>query len=119
MRFIVENQNCSIINPPEIKQNFDSTLLLHPIPKLYEDCEKVKKVFQYIEKKLYKKAKRDCDKEKYEKLKLMFLEEYGRTFTKEENYETKTCYGPKEPLFYFKISHSSARRIWQGIRYRT
>lgn len=112
-------ETISII-PPKILEYFNEKLLSLPTPKFCDDSETFWKVYQYINKKLYKKCMR-CPFQmgKFEKLFNEFYEVYGRAKAKEDEYKEKTGESLRKPFDYFRSTARRHKGVFDGIKYRS
>lgn len=111
-------KNITILSP-EITQILDKNLLSKPTIKFYDDCERIWKIFQYIERKLKKKCKNHPEMlQKYLKLQQEFMELYERAKTKEDEYEKKKGKPFGQPFHYFKYTDKRYKEIYSGLRFK-
>lgn len=106
--------------PYDIICYYDKLLLNRGPPKLCEDLENLYKIYNYIERKLSKKALYNSKRaEKYNKLKQELLEIYERIKTKEEEFKAKTGDSFQRPFDYFKGPKRNGKRVFKKIRFKT
>jgi hypothetical protein len=108
----------TITFPPEFVQFMDKMLSLPP-PKLCDDSETIHKIYNYIERKLSKKALYNSKRaEKYNKIKQELLEIYERIKTKEEEFEKKNGHAFQGPFDYFNGPKRNGKRVFKKIRFK-
>lgn len=107
---------CSL--PPLIQQYFSNILLQTPC-KLCEDSDTLYQVYQYIKRKLQKKTYRcPVQDKKFIEMEMEFLDLYGRTKAKEDEYKEKTGKSYQEPFDYFKDTSRYHKGLFGRIKYR-
>ena len=104
---------------PEIIQYFNIKLLSRPAVKFCDDAERLWWIYEWIEKKLSKKAmKHEGTRLKYERLKKQFLELYERAKTKEDELEKS---GKKQDFFayiYIGDADRRHRELFKRIKWK-
>ena len=104
---------------PKIIEYFDNDLLSHPIPKFCDDSENLWEIYEYINRKLYRKCLRCPFKmKKFEKMFNEFLELYERAKAKEIEFEKKTGKSHKRPFNYFRDSSRYHKGLYQRLRFK-
>jgi len=111
--------NHSIISALII-QNFNSLLLHRTFPDLYDDSERLWKMYLWINNKLKKKCIKDPIRlEKYLKLEKEFLELYGRAKTKEEEFEEEDKRTRFSPFYGFKGNNKRHPKLLDRIKQKS
>ena len=99
---------------------FDRDLLSRPVPNFYDDSETLWKIYQYINRKLYKKCMRcPIRMKKFDSLLNEFLELYGRAKAKEIEFEEKNGESFQRPFDYFRLSGRNNKGIFIKIKFRS
>lgn len=108
------------ILPPQILSYFNNYLLSTPMAKLYDDSETLLKIYEKIISKLSKKTVKDTVRaEKFNILKLEFMELYERAKTKEKELEEKTGIHCGQPFYRFRETDKRNKGLFNKFRRRT
>ena len=107
----------------ELGNFFDANLLSKPSIKFGHDSKYLFTIFEFIEKKLFKKCINNTIRlKRYNDLKKQFLELYEQIQTKEKELEGKTEHITQGSLYFIpsldkKSEELFGRFIWQSRRY--
>lgn len=105
--------------PPFIREYYSSKLLQTPHPKLREDSETLWYVWEYIEKKLWKKLDSlPIKKARCELLKQIFMELYERTKIKEKEREKDSRHPTQMPFYFIKRVGGQDEKAFISAKYR-
>lgn len=106
---------------PDIKQYYDTNLLLRQMSKFSDDLETIMEMYRYIEKLMIKKIGRLHihnlnTLEKFQKIEQEFLEIYERQKTKEENSTEKAKNKTQEPFYSLRNSERCNKKLLHRLR---
>lgn len=101
--------------PPDILFGFSNDLLSFPAPELKDNCNKLMRVFRYIENRLKNKSNYGNRQKKYEKLKQEFLILYEQAKKKEDD-STETKTKGQEPFYFITMPYKGDQDLFFGLK---
>jgi len=103
--------------PPQIIQYYNRILLNQKTLKFWDDCSTLWGIYEYLILKIKPKCvKNSVWLAKVEKLEQKFLELYGRTKAKEDEFEKKTGQSVGTPFSYFREANRRHPHLFGRLR---
>jgi hypothetical protein len=103
----------------DFQQKFDLLMLSKPYPKLRDDSETLRHVFNYIVTKYHIKIRRHKDRlNKYFQFKSEFEVVYRRAKAKEKELEAKGSNKAKEPFYFIGGLERGRQKVFDRLRFR-
>lgn len=105
--------------PPIITQYFNRLLLATPCPDFKDSSKDLLRVYEYIVKKLLKRAKNIPQRLALcEKLEKEFLDLYVQIKAKEEELKEKTDHITQEPFYRFRGVSRNSKKIFDRLKFK-